>query len=286
MECSKPCIGRARRGPALGAAGALLLAAFALSCTAARAQSAVGGFSSLSSTDSKQPIDIESDQLEVDDKRHMAIFSGNVSATQGDNNLKAPRLEVFYDAKPQEAGAKVAHGTQEASPVKPASTAVPADPVSGGQIKTIHAAGGKVVVTSAKDQQEATGDDAIYDVKAQQITMTGKEVVLSQGLSKVKGTKLIIDLKTGKSNLVTGETEGAGVGPSGKPRVRAIFQQQTGADGKPVNPLNPSAEPKKTPPAEPKKNAGTASQPAKKKTAAPPKPNATPSSPDWQTQSH
>jgi lipopolysaccharide export system protein LptA len=212
----------------------------------------------------------------------MAIFSGNVSATQGDNNLKAPRLEVFYDAKPQEPGAKVAHGSQEASPVKPASTAVPADPVTGGQIKIIHAAGGKVVVTSVKDQQEATGDDAIYDVKAQQITMTGKEVVLSQGLSKVKGTKLIIDLKTGKSNLVTGETEGAGVGPSGKPRVRAIFQQQTGPDGKPVNPLNPSAEPKKTSPAEPKKNAGT---PAKK-TAAPPKQNATPASPDWQTQSH
>jgi lipopolysaccharide export system protein LptA len=275
------------RGPALalGAAGTLFLAALALSSPQALAQSAVGGFGGLSSGDSKQPIDIESDQLEVDDKKHMAVFTGNVSATHGDNNLKAPRLEVFYDSKQQDASGKTARGSHQASPVKAASTGGATDPVTGGQIKIIHAMGGKVVVTSTKDQQEVTGDDAIYDVKAQQITMTGKEVTLSQGMSKVKGTKLIIDLNTGKANLVNAEPEGAGASTPSKPRIRAIFQQQTGADGKTINPLNPS-DPKKTPPpAGAKKDNGTASQPAKK-TAAPPKPNTTPASPDWQTQSH
>jgi lipopolysaccharide export system protein LptA len=274
-----------------GAAGAICLAALVLvlACPAAQAQTAVGALSGLSNADSKQPIDIESDQLEVDDKRHMAIFSGSVSATQGTNNLKAPRLEVFYDTKQQKAGGgKTTHGFQEAGPVKPASANVAADPVTGGQITMIHATGGRVVVSSTKDQQEAKGDDAIFDVNAQLITMTGKEVVLSQGLSEVKGTKLVIDLKTGKANLVTGEAEGAGTAASasGKPRVRATFQQQTGPDGKPINPLtslNPGAS-KKAPPAESKKNTGTASQPAKK-TAVPPGHDETPSSPDWQTQS-
>jgi lipopolysaccharide export system protein LptA len=266
MERSRPRCSGERRRPALGAAGALLLAALAFGGPEASAQTAVGGFSSLSSADSKQPIDIESDQLEVDDKRHMAIFSGNVSATQGDNNLKAPRLEVFYDTKGQTATGKAG------SAVKAASG--PTDPITGGQIKRIHAMGGKVVVTSTKDQQEAIGDDAEYDVKAQQITMTGKEVVLAQGLSKVKGTKLVIDLKTGQAKLIA-------------ERVRAIFQQQIGPDGKPLNPLgplNPAPEPKKTAPAEHKKPAGTAQSPAKK-TPAPPKENAPQPGEDWQTQS-
>ena len=231
---------------------------------------------SLSNTDSKQPIDIESNQLEVDDKRHMAVFSGSVSATQGENNLKAPRLEVFYDSKPQETGTKAAGAVKAAGG--------PADPMSSGQIKHIHAAGGKVVVTSGKDQQEVTGDDAKFDVKAQLITMAGKEVVLSQGLSKVKGTKLVFDLKTGRANLITGE-EGVRVGASSKPRVQAVFQQQTGPDGKLMNPLaslNP--ESKKAPPADPKKNTGAAAHPAKK-TVVPPKENASQPEQDWQTQS-
>ena len=88
---------------ALGAAGALA-ALLALSCPAAWAQTPIGGFSSLGSGDSKKPIDIESDRLEVDDKKHTAIFVGNVSATQGDNNLKAPRLEVFYESANQAQG--------------------------------------------------------------------------------------------------------------------------------------------------------------------------------------
>ena len=76
----------------------MLAAATRAVLPAAAAQTPTGGFSGLSSGDnSKKPIDIESDRLEVDDKRHMAIFIGNVSATQGDNNLKAPRLEVFYE---------------------------------------------------------------------------------------------------------------------------------------------------------------------------------------------
>jgi lipopolysaccharide export system protein LptA len=275
-----------RRWLALGGACALLMA-FALASPNAQAQAPAGGFGGLNSADSKQPIDIESDQLEVDDKKHMAVFSGNVSATQGTNNLTAQRLEVFYENASQQ-GAKAGHGPQADSPVKAASAS--ADPVSGGQIKRIHATGGKVVVKSTKDQQEVTGDDAMFDVKAQLITMTGKEVTLLQGLSTVKGTKLVIDLNTGKANLINSDSAGGGPVPASKPRISATFQQQTGADGKMINPLTslgvdpskqqPSAEPKKKP--DPKKN--TASQPVKK-TPAPSKPNAAPAS-EWFPENH
>lgn len=249
----------------------MLAAALILFCPAASAQTPIGGFSGLSSgTDSKKPIDIESDRLEVDDKKHMAIFIGNVSATQGSNNLKAPRLEVFYENANQQQGAdKRAPSSRTAKPVKAANAGTSTDPISNGQIKLIHALGGNVVVTSTKDQQEATGDDAIYDVKAQLITLTGKEVVLSQGPNKVRGTKLQIDLATGKATILTGEAS-QGTASTGKPRIRAVFQQETGPDGKPLNPLSA-----------PKKEPGAASQPARK--PAPAKPDAAPKA-GWQPQ--
>jgi lipopolysaccharide export system protein LptA len=261
---------------AFGAAGTLV-ALLALSCPTAWAQAPIGGFSGLSSGDSKKPIDIESDRLEVDDKKHTAIFVGNVSATQGDNNLKAPRLEVFYESANQSQGAgKGGQASKTAKPVKNTTAAASGDPMASGQIRVIHASGGNVVVTSTKDRQEATGDDAVYDVKAQQITLTGKEVVISQGLNKVKGTKLVIDLAKGTADFVNSE-QAPGAAAAGKPRIRAIFQQETGADGKLINPLS---APRAIPSSEPKKN----TQPAKK--APPAKPATAPApAPEWQAQS-
>ena len=43
-----------------------------------------------------EPIQIESDKLEVREKENMAIFSGNVSVVQGPTLLKAGKLTVFY----------------------------------------------------------------------------------------------------------------------------------------------------------------------------------------------
>jgi lipopolysaccharide export system protein LptA len=263
---------------ALGAAAALA-SVFALSSPAAWAQSPIGSFGGLRNADSKKPIDIEADRLEVDDKKHTAVFIGNVSVTQGDNNLKAPRLEVFYETAAQaQAGDRGGNASKAADPVKRASAGVPADPISSGQIKLIHASGGTVVVTSTRDGQEATGDDAIYDVNAQKITMTGKKVVLRQSLSVLEGTKLEIDLNTGKANLVTGSR---GSKP-GRKRIRALFQQQTVADGRLINPLN---DRKASPSSGPKKSTRTRSKPARK--AAHPKKDAeTPAGgQDWQTQS-
>jgi lipopolysaccharide export system protein LptA len=196
----------------------------------APAQTPGSGFSSLGGSNSKKPIDIESDRLEVDDQKHVAIFTGNVSATQGDYNLRAPRLEVTYDrtaeAAPQDQGG--ATTSKAAKPVRPANTnpSSSADPLSNGQIKIVHATGGKVVVTSKVDDQEATGDDVIYDVKGQKITMTGKEVVLTQKKSVVKGKQIDIDLATGRATVIPEHG-----------RVRAILTQDDAKGSVSTNPL-------------------------------------------------
>jgi lipopolysaccharide export system protein LptA len=228
------------------------------------AQAPASGFSGLGGANAKKPIDIESERLEVDDRRHIAIFIGSVSATQGDFNLKAPRLEVTYESGSQASPAdKAAQASKPVKPVKAPADSAGGDPLSSGQIKSIHALGGTVTITSKKDQQEAKGDDAIYDVKAQKVIMTGKTVVLTQKGNVGEGRKLEIDLARGTANLIPDE-EPPKVGASDKktPKVRVILQPEAGKGGAPISPFGQTSK--------------------KEKEAAPPKPAAP--SPGWQTQ--
>jgi lipopolysaccharide export system protein LptA len=243
--------------------GALLLLTFAQ----AFAQAPVSGFSGLGGANAKKPIDIESDRLEVDDKSHKAIFIGSVSATQGDYNLKAPRLEVIYESGSQASPAdKAASASKPVKPVKAPAASAAGDPVSSGQIKTIHALGGTVVIVNKKEQQEATGDEAIYDVKAQKVTLTGKQVILRQKQEAVvEGKRLEINLATSQANLIPDDEPSKGGEPAQKTRVRAIFQQEAGKGSASINPF------------------GQPSKKEKKEETPPQKPAAP--SPGWQTQS-
>ena len=59
------------------------------------AQAVNNGFAGFAS-DSNEPIDIESDTLEVQDAKKIAIFRGNVKAVQGDMTLRSKALHVSY----------------------------------------------------------------------------------------------------------------------------------------------------------------------------------------------
>jgi lipopolysaccharide export system protein LptA len=232
------------------------------------AQTPVSGFSGLNGDNSKKPIDIESDRLEVDDKKHEAIFTGSVTATQGDYNLIAQRIEVFYEnsggQNQQTPAGNAANPPAKKAPAAPASSS----PMSSGQIKYIHALGGTVVIKNPKDEQQATGEDAIYDVKTQKITMTGKKVVLTQKKNVVEGRKLLVDLNTGQATVIPDDEPAKGTAAAQKGRVRAVLQQE-GANAILGNPLTGAPAKKddaaKQPPAAPKQ----------------PQPAA-----GWQTQSH
>jgi lipopolysaccharide export system protein LptA len=252
-----------RRGGPLAAVAAVAM--LLLSFVHAFAQAPAGNISGLGGDNAKKPIDIDYDRFEVDNKRHLAIFIGSVSATQGDNNLKAPRLEVTYENTSQTGPAdKTAQTSKPVKPVKAPAAAPTDNPISSGQIKLIHALGGAVVLTNKKEQQEATGDDAVYDVKAQKVTMTGKKVVLTQKQNVVEGKRLEINLATGQYKLIPYDAPAKGGKAAEKPgRVRAILHQESGKAGLSINPFG---EPSK-----------------KEKDAVPPQPAAP--IPGWQTQS-
>jgi len=181
--------------------GALFIAVSLAGLSAATAQQPGNAFSGYRENANK-PIDIEADLLEVDDKKQVATFRGNVSATQGDFNLRSRELEVIY-----------ARGTSNAKPTVPEGGAQ-ADPLGGGDIKYIRAKG-RVFVTS-KDNQTATSEEAFFDVKAQKVTLE-RDVTLSQGGNVIKGDKLLIDIATGRSTFEQAE--------GGKQRLRAVFSR-------------------------------------------------------------
>ena len=163
---------------------------------------------------------------------------------------------------PQQAAAQAkrqapTQASKPAQPQKVANTASPGDPLSSGQIKHIRATGGKVLLVSTKDNQEATGNEAFYDVKAQKVTMTGN-VTLSQKGNVVTGQKLLIDLETGRATVVPeNDTQrvhshiggGEGSSPnSSSPnnRIRALIVPGSNGGGE-VNPLTGAKKKPKTP---------------------------------------
>ncbi|MFD1695622.1 lipopolysaccharide transport periplasmic protein LptA [Roseibium aestuarii] len=137
----------------------------------ASAQTFSNAFAGFGSNDA-EPIQIEAESLEVQDKSNSATFTGNVVVSQGESQLKTQNLVVFY------AGSAAGNVQQSISRLE---------------------ARGRVYISS-KDQT-ATGDEASFDMDRQIMVMTGDKVVLSQGENVVVGNKLTVNLKTGKADL-------------------------------------------------------------------------------------
>jgi lipopolysaccharide export system protein LptA len=91
---------------------------------------------------------------------------------------------------------------------------------------------GNVVVTQ-KDQV-VTGETAVFDTKANMITMLGG-IVLTQGKNVLRGDKLLVDMTTGVSRV-----------ESDTGRVQGLFIS-SGGQGAPAIPGMPSSTPSPSP---------------------------------------
>lgn len=133
-------------------------------------------------TDPNAPYDVVSDKLDVDDNAKTAIFTGNVSAVQGNMTMRAQELTAFYTGN-----AGIGSDDKDAA-------------ASGTPASLTHLTARKKVVVTSKDGQTATGDWAEVDVKAN-LTTLGGAVVLTQGKNIVHGTKLVIDMNSGEATI-------------------------------------------------------------------------------------
>ncbi len=144
--------------------------------------------------DPKQPVEIVADALEVQQNDQIAVFSGNVEATQANLKLNTARLTVHYAA-----------GTKQAS-------------AESNEIDKLEAEGGVVM---SRPGEDATGDWAVYDVKGRMLTMGGN-VVLTRDGNIVRGARLTLDLESGISRI-DGGVAGAQNNAPAKGRVRSLF---------------------------------------------------------------
>jgi lipopolysaccharide export system protein LptA len=158
-------------------AALLLLAGIAAAAVLPQAQ-AQEPVSALKGHNSNAPVDVTADRIEVQDRADRAVFAGNVHVTQAELTLDTARLTVAYSNQ------------------------------AGIQIERLDASGG---VTVKSPSEIAKGDFGVYDLNRRLITLVG-DVQLARGDSNIAGSRLVIDLDSGRAVIDGGP---AGVAQSG-----------------------------------------------------------------------
>ncbi|WP_110032333.1 LptA/OstA family protein [Hoeflea marina] len=123
---------------------------------------------------SDQPIQIESDKLEINEKDKRAVFTGNVKVTQDDMLLQAGLMTVYYKTS----GDSVASGASDIDRINVSN---------------------KVLLRSGT--QTATADTGAFDMGAQTMVLSGDKVVLTDGDNIFIGCKLTVQMQSGEAQL-------------------------------------------------------------------------------------
>ncbi|ACI53349.1 MULTISPECIES: LptA/OstA family protein [Rhizobium] len=173
---------------------AFIAGAFALVLTASGAGAQQAATMSGMKLSNDQPIQIESDKLEIHDQEHTALFTGKVKVVQGTTTMQSGKMTVYYKDK---AAKPAADGTQPAAqPQQSASLA------SGSADIDKILVTDKVLLTSGT--QTATADDGKFDMASQTFILTadqGNKVILSDGPNVFTGCKLTVHMQTGQAEL-------------------------------------------------------------------------------------
>jgi lipopolysaccharide transport protein LptA/LPS export ABC transporter protein LptC len=148
--------------------------------------------------DGKQPIDVHSDELDVNDTTKVAQFRSKVVAIQGEAILKCAELTVTYQSQ--------ADASTPAAPTEPASRL------------TRLLANTNVTIDSGTDRHVAS-DHVDFDAIADTALFTGN-VVVNQEKNILRGRRLLVDRKSGKSRLDAPADAGQAVG-----RITSVFYQ-------------------------------------------------------------
>jgi lipopolysaccharide export system protein LptA len=154
---------------------------------AGRAGAPFAGFGS----NSKEPIKIDSNKLEVFDKENRAVYSGDVVLVQGQTTLRSSSMTVFYVT------AKNSDGTASSAPA------------GQNSIRKIDFAGPVSILSGT---QSATAKFMTYDAQNETVTMTGS-VVIADCDNVQRGERAVYDIRTGRAT----------VDAAGKGRVQGIF---------------------------------------------------------------
>jgi lipopolysaccharide export system protein LptA len=122
--------------------------------------------SALKGHDSNAPVDVSADRMEVQDRADRAVMAGNVHVKQQELTLDTARLTIAYTNGP-----------------------------GGLKMQRLDASGGVVVKSPTETARGAFG---VYDLDRKLITLVGG-VELQREQSRINGSRLVIDLTTGRA---------------------------------------------------------------------------------------
>jgi lipopolysaccharide export system protein LptA len=128
------------------------------------------------SHDSSAPIDFGAQHIEIQDRANRVLLTGAVKITQAEMTLNSSRMTLTYTGE-----------------------------ITAPQVTRIDASGS---VTITRPDQVATAQYGVYDLNTRVVTLLGG-VTLRQGTNTIQGSRLTINLDTGRATI-----DGSGVGGS------------------------------------------------------------------------
>ncbi len=119
--------------------------------------------------DSSLPLEITSEELELDQENSVAIFTGSVLVRQGELTMSCGRMRAEYGPD--------ANGEDE--------------------IKIVRMFGG---VTLASPEETAESESAVYNLIGESLVMTGS-VLVTQGVTALAADRMTYDLATDDGHM-------------------------------------------------------------------------------------
>jgi lipopolysaccharide export system protein LptA len=160
-------------------------------------------------SNSKEPIKVDANRLEVFDKESRAVYSGDVVVVQGQTIMRCSTMVVNY-AQGREAGATRTAGPSAQTSIRQIDCEGPVSLLSG--------------------TQSATSQKLVYEAEKDIVTLTGK-VVIADCDNVQRGERAVYDVKTGRATV--------DAGPTG--RVQGVFTP--GSEDKTAPPPRAAAAP-------------------------------------------
>jgi lipopolysaccharide export system protein LptA len=148
---------------------------------------------------SKEPIRIDANKLEVFDKENKAIYSGDVIAVRGATTTRATTMIIFYESRKE-------------------GSAVPRNQAAAGQDGNLKRIELKGPVSVVNGTQTATANEMIYDAAKKEVTLKGNAIV-ADGPNIQRGELMVYNTDSSVVSIVT---------PGG--RVQGIFTPSSQGD--------------------------------------------------------
>ncbi|MDO9417716.1 LptA/OstA family protein [Pararhizobium sp.] len=175
MSASLALIVRAlivRHARTLGLAGAIVAACLAPASAQQQTKSSMKGLE----LSNDQPIQIESDKLQIKEQESKAIFTGNVKVVQGTTLLQSGAMVVYY--KSGGGQGSVTSGNADIDKIDVSE---------------------RVFLQSGT--QQATADTGTFNMASQTLVLKGKRVILSEGPNVFEGCQLDVNMTSGEAVL-------------------------------------------------------------------------------------